>query len=143
MIEFHAGTGPDTQAIGIALEEMFLDYTIAPTRAPVPLTIVGNARLPGANNVLMALARKTNRFLPNAEEAAPWLSKTAPGLDALEAQLADKEFILAAYTVADMMIYPLVAQQAGALAAHPRVARWLTRMSLRPAVGRGMGAVSR
>src|SRR5512147_2914786 len=119
MIEFHAGAGPDTQAIGIALEEMFLDYAIAPTRAPVPLTIVGNARLPGANNVLMALARKTNRFLPNAEEAAPWLSKTPPGLEALEAQLANKDFILGAYTVADMMMYPQVAQMAGPLAAHP------------------------
>lgn len=143
MIEFHAGAGPDTQAIGIALEEMFLDYAIAPTRAPVPLTIVGNARLPGANNVLMALARKTNRFLPNAEEAAPWLSKTPPGLEALEAQLANKDFILGAYTVADMMMYPQVAQMAGPLAAHPNVARWAMRMSLRPAVGRGMGAVSR
>lgn len=143
MIEFHAGTGPDTQAIGIALEEMFLDYAIAPTRAPVPLTIVGNARLPGANNVLLALARKTNRFLPNAEETAPWLSKTPPGLDALEAQLADRNFILGAYTVADMMMYPLAVQQADVLAAYPNVARWVTRMSLRPAVGRGMGAVSR
>ena len=143
MIEFHAGTGPDTQAIGIALEEMFLDYAIAPARAPVPLTVVGNARLPGANNVLMALARKTNRFLPNAEEAAPWLSKTPPGLDALDAQLADKDFILGAYTVADMMMYPLVAQQAGAFAAFPNVASWAMRMNLRPAVGRGMGAVSR
>ena len=126
MIEFHAGAGPDTQAIGIALEEMFLDYAIAPVRAPVPLTIVGNARLPGANNVLMALARKTNRFLPNAE-----------------AQLADREFILGAYTIADMMMYPQVAHQADALGAHPSVARWVRRMSLRPAVGRGMGAVSR
>lgn len=143
MIEFHASTGPDTQAIGIALEEMFLDYAIAPTRAPVPLTIVGNARLPGANNVLLALARKTNRFLPNAEEAAPWLSKTPPGLDALEAQLAGRNFILGAYTIADMMMYPLAVQQADALAAHPNVARWVRRMSLRPAIGRGMGAVSR
>ena len=142
MIEFHAGTGPDTQAIGIALEEMFLDYAIATSRAPVPLTIVGNARLPGANNVLMALARKTNRFLPNAEEAAPWLSKTPPALDAVEAQLADRDFILGAYTVADMMMYPQVSRQAGPLAAHPNVARWVTRMSLRRAVGRGMGAVS-
>lgn len=143
MIEFHAGTGPDTQAIGIALEEMFLDYAIAPTRAPVPLTVVGNARLPGANNVLMALARKTNRFLPNAEEAAPWLSKTPPGLDALEAQLADRDYILGHYTVADMAMYPLAVQQADLLAAHHNVARWTTRISLRPAVGRGMGAVSR
>ncbi len=143
MIEFHAGTGPDTQAIGIALEEMFLDYAIAPTRAPVPLTVVGNARLPGANNVLMALARKTNGFLPNAEEAAPWLSKNPPALDALEAQLANRDFILGAYTVADMMMYPVIAQQTDRLSSHPGVARWVRRMSLRPAVGRGMGAVSR
>ncbi len=143
MIEFHAGIGPDTQAIGIALEEMFLDYAIAPMRAPVPLTVVGNARLPGANNVLMALARKTNRFLPNADDAAPWLSKTPPALETLEARLADRDFILGPYTIADMMMYPLAARQAGVVATLPNVACWLKRMSLRPAVGRGMGAVSR
>lgn len=143
MIEFHAGIGPDTQAIGIALEEMFLDYTIAPSRAPLPVTVVGNARLPGANNVLMALARKSNRFLPQAELAAPWLSKAPPTLDALEAQLADQDFILGFYSVADMAMYPLVAQQAGKLGAYPNITQWVMRMSLRPAVGRGMGAVSR
>jgi glutathione S-transferase len=143
MIEFHAGIGPDTQAVGIALEEMFLDYSIAPTRAPVPLTVAGNARLPGANNVLMALARKTNRFLPNAEDAAPWLSRTPPTLDALEVLLADRDFVLGAYTIADMAMYPLVVRQADRLAAHPNTSNWVKRMSLRPAVGRGMGAVSR
>ena len=73
MIQFSAGHGPDTQAIGIALEEMFLDYTILPGRAPVPVTVLGQARLPGANNILMALARKTSRFLPSVESAAPAL----------------------------------------------------------------------
>lgn len=143
MIEFHAGVGPDTQAIGIALEEMFLDYTIAPTRAPVPLTVVGNARLPGANNVLMALARKTNRFLPHADEAAPWLSRTPPDLAALEGQLTGRDFILGAYTIADMAIYPILAQQADKLARYPNVLAWASRMSQRPAVGRGMGAIAR
>ena len=57
MIEFHAGTGPDSQAIGIALEEMYLDYTVAPQRAPMPVTVVGNARLPGLGNILLALAQ--------------------------------------------------------------------------------------
>lgn len=143
MIEFHAGAGPDTQAIGIALEEMFLDYVIAPARAPVPLTVVGNARLPGAGNVLMALARKTNRFLPKAEDAAPWLARTPPALDRLEGQLEGRDFILGLYTVADMIMYPLIVPQADILIGSPNAARWVKRMSLRPAVGRGMGAVSR
>ncbi len=143
MIEFHAGIGPDSQAIGIALEEMFLDYVIAPARAPLPVTVVGNARLPGANNVLLALARKTNHFLPDAAAAAPWLAKTPPSLETLAAQLADGDFIFGVYTIADMAMYPHVAPLRGQLAAFPNVARWEQRMRLRPEVGRGMVAVSR
>jgi glutathione S-transferase len=143
MIEFHAGTGPDSQAVGIALEEMFLDYRIAPQRSPVPVTIVGYARMPDAANILMALARKTGRFLPDAMDAAPWLAKTPPDLSQLEEQLADRDFILGAYSIADMAMYPIAAQQAEKLSACPNVMCWVKRMSLRPAVGRGMGAVSR
>ncbi|RYG36264.1 MAG: hypothetical protein EON93_05340 [Burkholderiales bacterium] len=143
MIEFHAGIGPDSQAIGIALEEMYLDYTVAPQRAPMPVTVVGNARLPGLSNILLALARKTNHFLPDATAAAPWLSKTPPDLAALEAQLDGRGFIFGVYTIADMAMYPQVAQQRGKLGAYPRVASWETRLSLRPEVGRGMGAISR
>lgn len=143
MIEFHAGIGPDSQAIGIALEEMYVDYTLAPQRAPMPVTVVGNARLPGLSNILLALARKTNHFLPDATAAAPWLSKTPPDLAALEAQLEGRDFIFGVYTIADMAMYPLVARQRDKLGAYPRVARWETRLSLRPEVGRGMGAISR
>lgn len=142
MILFHAGTGPDTQAIGIALEEMMLDYTLAPGRAPVPVTVLGQARMPGHNNILMALARKTGRFLPNAEDAAPWLAKTPPGLDAIEAQLATRDFLLDAYTVIDMAMYPLVVRDPGGLSGYPLTAAWAERLRIRPAVGRGMGVVS-
>lgn len=143
MIEFHAGNGPDSQAIGIALEEMYLDYTLAPQRAPVPVTVVGQARLPGLNNILLALARKTNHFLPDAAAAAPWLSKTPPELGELEAQLESKDYIFGVYTIADMAMYPRVAQQRDKLSAYPNVARWEARLTLRPEVGRGMGAISR
>lgn len=143
MIEFHAGIGPDSQAIGIALEEMYLDYAIAPARAPVPVTIVGNARLPGAGNVMLALARKTNHFLPDAAAAAPWLGKTPPALDELEAALQGRDFIFGVYTIADMAMYPHVAAQRGKLDGFPNVAQWEQRLRLRPEVGRGMGAVSR
>lgn len=143
MIEFHAGIGPDSQAIGIALEEMYLDYTVAPQRAPMPVTVVGNARLPGLGNILLALARKTNHFLPDATAAAPWLSKTPPDLAALEAQLEGRDFIFGVYTIADMAMYPQIARQRDQLSAYPRVAGWETRLSLRPEVGRGMGAISR
>lgn len=143
MIEFHAGIGPDSQAIGIALEEMYLDYVVAPARAPMPVTVVGNARLPGAGNVMLALARKTNHFLPDAAAAAPWLGKTPPALDVLEAELAGRDFIFGVYTIADMAMYPHVAAQSDRLSAFPNVAGWEQRLRLRPEVGRGMGAVSR
>jgi len=142
MIQFSAGHGPDSQAIGIALEEMMLDYTIPPGRAPVPVTVVGQARLPGANNILMALARKTGRFLPDAEAAAPWLSKTPPGVAELEARLAGQEFILGAYTIVDMAMYPLMTKQADALSACPNILAWMERLRIRPGVGRGMGAIA-
>ncbi len=143
MIEFHAGIGPDSQAIGIALEEMYLEYTLAPQRAPVPVMVVGQARLPSLNNILLALARKHNHFLPDATEAAPWLSKTPPDLAALEAQLNGRDFIFGVYTIADMAMYPHVVQQRGRLSDYSNVARWETRLSMRPEVGRGMGAISR
>lgn len=143
MIEFHAGIGPDSQAIGIALEEMYLDYTVAPQRAPMPVTVVGNARLPGLSNILLALARKTNHFLPDATAAAPWLSKTPPDLDALEAQLEARDYIFGVYTIADMAMYPLIAAQSEKLSAYPRIALWEKRIRLRPEVGRGMGVISR
>jgi glutathione S-transferase len=142
MILFHAGTGPDTQAIGIALEEMMLDYNLAPGRAPVPVTVLGQARMPGANNILMALARRTGKFLASAEDAPPWLAKTPPGLDAIEAQLAGRDFLLEAYTVIDMAMYPLAVRDAAALKARPNAAAWAERLRIRPAVGRGMMVVS-
>jgi glutathione S-transferase len=146
MIEFSAGHGPDSQAIGIALEEMFLDYTILPGRSPVPVTVLGQARLPGANNILMALARKTNRFLPSAEDAAPWLSKMPPGLDEIEMRLTGQDYILGAYTIVDMIMYPLVLRQtdqsADRLSAYPNINAWIERLRIRPGVGRGMMAVA-
>ena len=142
MILFHAGTGPDTQAIGIALEEMMLDYQVAPGRAPVPVTVIGQARMPGANNILMALARKTGKFLASAEEAAPWLAKTPPSLAQIEAQLDGRDFLLGAYSVVDMAMYPLAVQDVGALKALPNAAAWAERLRIRPAVGRGMMVVS-
>lgn len=141
MIQFHAGQGPDSQAIGIALEEMFLDYKLAAGRAPVPVTVVGQARLPGANNVLMALARMTNRFLAGATDAAVWLTKTPPSYDELEAHLGDRDFIAGAYSILDMAMYPVVAR-AGVRDALPNTAQWAARLRIRPAVGRGMMVVA-
>jgi glutathione S-transferase len=136
MIEFHAGSGPDTQAIGIALEEMFLDYRLMPGRAPLPVIAIGGARVVGAPNVLMALARKTNRFLPEMDAKA-WLDATQPpDLAALDALLSASEFVAGRFSVADMALYPRVA--AGS---HSSIARWSSALSKRPAVGRGMGVV--
>lgn len=137
MYHFQAGTGPDTQAIGIALEEMFISYTLAERRAPVPVMIVGQARLPDAANILVAMARQSGRFLPpDVETAARWLAKTPPGMDELEATLAGRDYILGTYSIADMAMYPHAVRVD---ASTPAIAAWRHRLSLRPALGRGMG----
>ena len=143
MIEFHAGTGPDTQAIGIALEEMFLDYRVMPGKAPMPVIVVGGGRVVGAPNILLALGRKTSRFLSNPESVAPWLANTAPDVAALEARLGAARFILGDVSIADMAVYPKLAREPAILAAHPAIAGWAARMSIRSATGRGMGVLAR
>ena len=137
MIEFHAGSGPDTQAIGIALEELFLDYRLMPGRAPLPVIAIGGARVVGAPNVLMALARKTNRFLPETDAKA-WLDATQPDPAALDAVLASSEFVAGKYSVADMALYPRIADLSGA---HANITRWASALSKRPALGRGMSVI--
>jgi glutathione S-transferase len=143
MIEFHAGTGPDTQAIGIALEEMFLDYRIVPGRAPVPVIAIGGARVVGCGNILMALARKTGRFLPQSEDVARWLDPAQPDLIALDTLLASSIFVAGQISVADMALYPRLVANRDALAAHANIARWTTTMLQRPATGRGLSVVVR
>ncbi len=143
MIQFSAGHGPDSQAIGIALEEMFLDYTIPPGRAPVPVTVIGQARMPGANNILLALARKTGKFLHAAEDIAPWLAKTPPGLDEIEAKLAGQDYILGRYTIVDMADVP--ARRCASRSScrrYPNISAWIERLRIRPGIGRGMMAVA-
>lgn len=140
MIEFHAGSGPDTQAIGIALEEMFLDYRVMPGRAPVPVLAFSGARMAGAPNVLMALARKTGRFLPG-RQAPNWLDAGSVDVEMLEAALALSEFAAGEFSVADMTLYPRIAP--GDMARRrPVIARWLDAVSTRPGVGRGMAIVA-
>ena len=142
MIEFHAGAGPDTQAVGIALEEMFFDYRVMPGRAPLPVIAIGGARVVGASNIVMALARKARRFLVTPEEAAPWLV-TPLDQEKLAGQLAGREFILGGFSVADMMAYPQIVRAGDASAHNAGIAAWLMRMAKRPAAGRGMGVVVR
>ncbi len=144
MMEFHAGNGPDTQAIGIALEEMFLDYRVMPGKAPLPVIVVaGGGRVVGSPNILIALGRKTSRFLPNPQDVAPWLASSAPDTAALEERLAASSFILGDISVADMAVYPRLAGERAILAAHPAIARWAARMAMRSATGRGMGVIGR
>jgi hypothetical protein len=140
MIEFQAGNGPDSQAIGIALEEMFLDYRIMPGKAPVPVIALGGARVVGAGNILPALARKSGRFLPDGDFST-WF---APSIDMarLTAAVEKADFVCGAFSIADMALYPRLAALQGAADAEPSVARWARRVWIRPAVGRGMVAVA-
>ena len=137
MIEFHAGSGPDTQAVGIALEEMFLDYRLMPGRAPLPVIAIGGARVVGGANIVMALARKTGRFLPDADAQA-WLDAAQPDIAALDELLAASEFVAGKYSVADMALYPRLAGTCDRWSSHVSIARWMTVLSKRPALGRGM-----
>src|SRR5690606_29021289 len=111
-------------------------YRLAPGRVPIPVIAIGGARVVGAANVLMALARKTGRFLPETDAKA-WLDATQPDLAALDALLATSEFVAGKYSVADMALYPRIA--AGA---HANVARWASSLSKRPALGRGMSVLA-
>ena len=137
MIEFHAGSGPDTQAVGIAMEEMFLDYRLMPGRAPLPVVAIGGARVVGGANIVMALARKTGRFLPEAG-AQPWLDATQPDIGALDTLLAGSEFVAGKYSIADMALYPRLAGSRDRWSSHANAARWMAALSKRPALGRGM-----
>ena len=70
------------------------------------------------------------------DAAKPWLIKTPPGMDELEAALSDKDYILGPYSIADMAMYPRIAFASDP---SPAVEAWRHRLSLRPGVGRGMG----
>jgi glutathione S-transferase len=137
MIEFHAGSGPDTQSVGIALEEMFLDYRLMPGRSPMPVIAIGGARVVGGASIIMALARKTGRFLPETDAQA-WLDAAQPDIDALDALLTGSEFVAGRYSVADMALYPRLAGLRERWSSQSNVARWMAALARRPALGRGM-----
>lgn len=142
MIEFYAGAGWDTQAIGIALEEMFLDYRVMPGKAALPAIAIDGARLVGPSNILLALARRTNRFLITREEAAIWLSNTPPDIATIETQLRAADFILGRISIADMVAYPRLASDITIRDAHPSISRWTSRMATRSATGRGVCVIA-
>ncbi len=141
MIEFHAGNGPDSQAVGVVLEEMFLTYRVMPGRAPMPVISLSGARVVGGANIAMALARKTGRFLPNSDDAMRWGDpKTfdAAGLDTI---LSRGAFIAGDVTVADMAAYPLLVKRPELAEGRAAITRWMGAMMRRPATGRGMGVI--
>lgn len=142
MIEFHAGNGPDSQAVGIALEEMFLTYRVMPGRAPMPVISLAGARVVGGRNIVMALARKTGRFLPASDEAMRWSDTKAFDADALEATLSNAAYIDGEVSVADMAAYPLLARRPELAEGRAAIARWMGAMMRRPATGRGMGVIA-
>jgi hypothetical protein len=122
---------------------MFLDYRIMPGKAPMPVIAIGGGRVVGAPNILMALGRKTNRFLPKSNDAAPWLSDAPIDPAALDARIGTSSFVLGEFSIVDMAIYPRLAREPALTGAHPAIARWAARMALRPATGRGMGVVAK
>jgi len=137
MIEFHAGSGPDTQAVGAALEEGFFDYRVVPGGS-MPLIVDQGNRIGGAGNILAHLAQRIG--WPVAE-ALPWLAWSGD-LKALDQALASSPFIFGEFSIADIAVWPRVMHQRTTLVGYPGIARWLTHMSRRSAAGRGLGVVS-
>ncbi|MHB8424685.1 MAG: glutathione S-transferase N-terminal domain-containing protein [Gammaproteobacteria bacterium] len=59
----------------------------------------------------------------------------------MDTQLAARDYIAGAYSIADMAIYPWVVpheRQGQALEDYPHLKRWFERLAVRPAVQRGM-----
>lgn len=59
----------------------------------------------------------------------------------LEEGLAGRDFLCGDYTIADMCVWPWIEkypENAGGLAAHPRIATWHARVAARPAVQRAL-----
>jgi GST-like protein len=75
-------------------------------------------------------------------EVKRWTEAKTPDLETLDALLAKSDFILGDFSIADMSVYPRIANDA-AVSAHPAIARWAERMMKRPATGRGMTVVQR
>lgn len=87
-----------------------------------------------------------NHFRRYAPEQIPYAidryeKETLRLYGVLDRQLADREFVCGAYSIADMAIYPWVAVyefQGLTLDAHPHLQRWVNTMAARPAVQKGM-----
>ncbi len=83
-------------------------------------------------------------YAPEAERAygfSRYLGEYDRSLGVLERRLADRDWILGAYSIADMMAFPwaFIARPLGAsLDAFPRVADWRGRIKARPAVRRAI-----
>jgi glutathione S-transferase len=138
MIEFHAGTGADSHAVGIALEEGFFDYRIVDA-GDLPMLVDQERRIGGAGNILMHLAQRAG--WPNYVDAAPWL-KWSGDMPELDLALAASPFILGgAFSIADMAVWPHIARDRAKFTSCPNIARWADRMSRRAAAGRGFGAI--
>ncbi len=63
----------------------------------------------------------------------------------LESRLADRDFLVDAYSIVDIANFPWVSRAARAgldLGSFPAVARWLDRVAARPAVARGIAVPS-
>lgn len=146
MIEFRAGSGPDSQSVGIALEEGFLDYRIT-SEGPAPSISENGARIEGLQPTLLFLANRAPKLLLETQRAAAlgWLAVAASGApDAakLDQAVANSRYILGEFSIADAAIYPIIASKPVS-PAHANIALWVQRMTRRSATGRGMGAIPR
>lgn len=170
MIEFSAGSGPDSRAIAIMLEESALDYRVASTGHATPAIhlesgVTETDAISGAAEVLKTLAKTSRRFLPHDKPArtkvidrVQWtteaLAPTCTGGDAAarEPLLNELEQVLAAsrfltgeeITIADFCVYPLVEpllRSPTESSPTPLLCDWINRLSIRPALARGYRAI--
>jgi GST-like protein len=200
MIQLFTWATPNGKKVSIMLEEVELPYEVHPINLgrgdqlkPEYLAINPNNKIPAiidsegpggkplklfeSGAILMYLAEKTNKFLPQEMakryEVIQWLMFQMGGVGpmfgqanyfykleekvpfaveryykeairlyrVLEQTLAQRDYLAAQYSIADIATYPWVGRHDGhnvKLEEFPNVKRWFDAISQRPAVKRGM-----
>jgi GSH-dependent disulfide-bond oxidoreductase len=162
MIDFHYWPTPNGWKVSIMLEECGLPYRMVPVNIgrgdqfkPEFLAISPNNRMPAIvddgmpvfeSGNLGPMAGQLSHFVNYAEGEHSYSHQRYANeynrcLGVLERRLAEREYILGDYSIADMASFPwvLISKPLGqALDEFPNVARWREAIKQRPAVQRGI-----
>lgn len=161
------GHDASTRSVGIFLEEAALDYVVSPGPNPqrsFALVHLDKAHGPEGRKwigyrqeALLYLAGLTGRFIPQDQAAAERDLRygvqlredprdgdrhSGRALDwsvtQLERRLGETPFAAGDYSIADMVLYPLLASEQLPADELPNTKRWLATLAGRPALSRAM-----